>query len=137
MDTNKIKAIIQMFEESQISKLDLQDGDLKLSLEKNVEVVYENIKKEITIEEKTIEEKEPIGNAVTSPLVGTYYSASDATSKPFVQVGDQVKMGDTLCIIEAMKVMNELKAPQDGTVLNIHIENGQTVEFGQTLITIG
>ena len=135
MDTEKIKAIMQMFEESQISKMDLQDGDLKLTLEKEVEpekVVRTEYKKTQKTQE---EEKE--GTEGKSQLVGTYYQASGQGQEPFVKVGDQVSEGDTLCIIEAMKVMNEIKAPVSGKVLSIEIQDGQNVEYDQILMRIG
>ena len=76
------------------------------------------------------------GTEVTSPLVGTFYLASSPTSDPFVQVGDHVSQGQVVCIIEAMKVMNEIKAPVDGTVTSICVKNEETVEFGTVLMTI-
>lgn len=130
MDTEKIKAIMQMFEESQISKMNLQDGELKLTLEKDIE--------SITIQPKTTEKpKQVSGTQIKSPLVGTFYQASGQGKEPFVKVGSKVQKGDTLCIIEAMKVMNEIKAPVDGEILSIHIEDGQNVEYDQLLMVIG
>ena len=76
------------------------------------------------------------GTLVTSPTVGVFYAAASPDSKPFVEVGDQVKQGDTLCIIEAMKLMNEIPAETDGIVQEICAENGQVVEFGQPLFRI-
>ena len=135
MDTEKIKAIMQMFEESQISKMDLQDGDLILTLEKEVEPL-EVVRTVSTKTQKTQEEVKE-GTEVKSPLVGTYYQASGQGQEPFVKVGDQVSEGDTLCIIEAMKVMNEIKAPVSGKVLSIEIQDGQNVEYDQILMRIG
>ena len=76
------------------------------------------------------------GTLVTSPTVGVFYAAASPDSKPFVEVGDQVKQGDTLCIIEAMKLMNEIPAETDGIVQEICAENGQVVEYGQPLFRI-
>lgn len=73
---------------------------------------------------------------ITSPMVGTFYRAPDPTSAPFVDVGDQVKKGQTLCIIEAMKLMNEIEADVDGTIVEIYVENARPVEFGQKLFAI-
>lgn len=134
MDTEKIKSIMKMFEESQISKMELKDGDLHLTLEKEVEAV-EVIKKPV---EQTQEVHSPVqGIEVKSPLVGTYYQASGAGQVPFVKVGQKVSVGDTVCIIEAMKVMNEIKAPVSGTVLSIEVNDGETIEFDQVLMMIG
>lgn len=135
MDTDKIKSIMKMFEESQISKMDLTDGDLHLTLEKEVEAV-EVIRKPVIKQEEMIEEKQQ-GIPVKSPLVGTYYQASGQGQEPFVKVGSHVNVGDTICIIEAMKVMNEIKAPISGTVLSIDVKDGESVEFDQVLIMIG
>jgi len=73
---------------------------------------------------------------ITSPMVGTFYRAPDPTSAPFVDIGDQVKKGQTLCIIEAMKLMNEIEADVDGTIVEIYVDNAKPVEFGQKLFAI-
>ena len=136
MDTEKIKSIMQMFEESQISKMDLTDGDLHITLEKDVEV-----KQVVTpvVEQSVQEEKreEQVGTPIKSPIVGTYYQSSGAGKEPYVKVGDMIQEGDTICIIEAMKVMNEIKATVSGKVLSIEVQDGQTVEYDQTLMMIG
>src|SRR5262249_15633431 len=77
------------------------------------------------------------GHTVKSPMVGTFYRAGAPGSKPFVEVGDSVQVGDTLCIIEAMKLMNEIEADKAGAVKAILVENGQPVEYGQPLVVIG
>ena len=137
MDTEKIKSIMKMFEESQISKMDLTDGDLHITLEKEMEPV-EVVK---TIKSAPIQEVEEVkqeqGTAITSPLVGTYYQASGTNQEPFVKVGQHIQEGDTVCIIEAMKVMNEIKATVSGTVLSINVSDGETVEYGHVLMMIG
>lgn len=76
------------------------------------------------------------GHVVKSPMVGTFYRASGPNAKPFVEVGQQVKEGDPICIIEAMKIMNEIEADKSGTIVKVLAENGQPVEFGQPLIVI-
>lgn len=137
MDTEKIKSIMKMFEESQISKMDLTDGDLHITLEKEMEPV-EVVK---TIKSAPIQEVEEVkqeqGTAITSPLVGTYYQASGTNQEPFVKVGQHIQEGDTVCIIEAMEVMNEIKATVSGTVLSINVSDGETVEYDQVLMMIG
>ena len=80
---------------------------------------------------------EPEGHIVKSPMVGTFYRAATPGAKPFVDIGDAVQSGDTLCIIEAMKLMNEIEADKSGVVKQILVENGQPVEFGQPLVLIG
>lgn len=74
---------------------------------------------------------------MTSPMVGTFYRSPSPEAKPFVQVGDTVKKGDTLCIIEAMKLLNEIEAEEDGVIKEVLVENGQPVEFGQPLFILG
>ncbi len=81
-------------------------------------------------------ETEEEGYAVTAPMVGTYYSASSPGSPPFVQVGDRVSEGDTLCIVEAMKMMNQIEAEVSGTIKSIRVQNGDPVEYGQILFVI-
>ena len=136
MDTEKIKSIMQMFEESQISKMDLTDGDLHITLEKDVEVkqVVTPVEGQSVQEEK---KKKKTGTPIKSPIVGTYYQASGAGKEPYVKVGDTIQEGDTICIIEAMKVMNEIKATVSGKVLSIEVQDGETVEYDQTLMMIG
>ena len=136
MDTEKIKSIMKMFEESQISKMDLTDGDLHITLEKDIEVkqVVTPVSVETTVQEK---QEEKAGTPIKSPIVGTYYQSSGAGKEPFVKVGDMIQEGDTICIIEAMKVMNEIKATVSGKVLSIEVQVGDTVEYDQTLMMIG
>lgn len=94
----------------------------------------------VTKREETIEEKEPqsdvLGYEVKSPLVGTFYASSSPDAKAYVQVGDHVSKGTTLCIIEAMKVMNEIKAPVDGVIQKILVQTNDMVEYDQVLMTI-
>lgn len=132
MDTEKIKSIMKMFEESQISKMDLTDGDLHITLEKDIEA-----KQIITPSEHNEETIQETGTPIKSPIVGTYYQSSGAGKEPYVKVGDMIQEGDTICIIEAMKVMNEIKATVSGKVLSIEVQDGQTVEYDQTLMMIG
>ena len=90
------------------------------------------------VEAEEVEEvKQEQGTAITSPLVGTYYQASGTNQEPFVKVGQHIQEGDTVCIIEAMKVMNEIKATVSGTVLSINVSDGETVEYDQVLMMIG
>ena len=134
MDTDKIKTIMNLFEDSHISRMNIQDGDLKITLEKDF------IQTEIKSVQENIQEnkKEELENyIVKSPLVGTYYQASGENQEPYIKIGDKVNIGDTLCIIEAMKVMNEIKSEINGTVLDIKVKNGETVEYDQPLIVIG
>jgi len=80
---------------------------------------------------------QPEGHVVKSPMVGTFYRSASPGAKPFVEIGDDVQQGDTLCIVEAMKLMNEIEADATGAIKAILVENGQAVEFGQPLFVIG
>ncbi|HCY07094.1 MAG TPA: acetyl-CoA carboxylase, biotin carboxyl carrier protein [Erysipelotrichaceae bacterium] len=86
---------------------------------------------------ETKEEEEVLGEWVKAPFIGTFYRAPSENSEPFIKVGKKVNEGDTLCILEAMKVMNEIKAPKSGTILEIKANNGSMVEFGEEMILIG
>jgi acetyl-CoA carboxylase biotin carboxyl carrier protein len=82
------------------------------------------------------DEPSTVGQSLTSPMVGTYYSAPSPTAKPFVTIGQHVKQGDTIGIVEAMKIMNQIEAEKSGTVLQILVKDGEAVEFGQPLIIV-
>ena len=100
--------------------------------------VSEIVKEVTSITPKPIEKVEDVkGEWIKAPFVGTYYSASSENSEPFIKVGIKVNEGDTLCILEAMKVMNEIKSPISGTILEIKSNNGSMVEFGEEMILIG
>lgn len=140
MDYKQIQDIIKGFENSNITTLELEMDSLKLKLIKQVEtedrVVVTNPHREA---KKVVEPVQEVNNdyAVKSPLVGTYYASASPSEPPFVQVGQTVKKGDTLCIIEAMKIMNEITAPIDGTITDIQVENGAVIGFDQVILTIG
>lgn len=138
MNIDAVKEIMKMFSQSSIAKMELDTKELKIKLEKEIQPATTSIEQPIrisNIEEKKEEIKE--GTWVKAPLVGTYYSARSAGGTPFVQIGQQVKKGDVLCIIEAMKVMNEIASPVDGIVSEIVVTNEAMVEFDQELIRIG
>ena len=126
MKLDFIKQIMSEFDQSNVTKMKVEIDDLKIELEKEEEV----------IEDKQIKQEQATGTAVKSPIVGVFYSASSPESEPYVTVGKNVKKGDIVCIIEAMKVMNEIKAPCDGTVTSILVENEALVEYDQALMVI-
>lgn len=134
MNTDKIKELVKLFEESQISKMDISEGNLHITLEKDLNQVIVHEPKDIKSQDI---QKEIKGEAIKSPLVGTYYQARGANQAPFVKAGDHIHEGDVVCIIEAMKVMNEIKSTVDGTVLSINVHDGEPVEFDQPLMWIG
>ena len=144
MDIRKIKTLIEMLEESNLNEIEVSQGDESVRISKGkdpVDYIENNqINTSISSQEKvSINEDETrkfVGNQVKAPLVGTFYRKPSPDSDPFVKVGDIVKKGQVLCIIEAMKMMNEIKSEFDGEVSSIEIEDGQPVEFGQTIIVI-
>ena len=134
---DKVKELMKAFEEANINKMKLEMHDLKLELEKSSGTAQKSIE---TRREETIEEKEPqsdiLAYKVKSPLVGTFYASPSPGAKAYVQVGDHVIKGTTLCIIEAMKVMNEIKAPVNGVIQKILVQANDMVEYDQVLMTI-
>ena len=139
MKLDFIKQIMSEFDQSNVTKMKVEIDDLKIELEKEsekVEYVKPVEKEKEVIEDKQIKQEQATGTAVKSPIVGVFYSASSPESGPYVTVGKNVKKGDIVCIIEAMKVMNETKAPCDGTVTSILVENEALVEYDQALMVI-
>ncbi len=144
MDIRKIKTLIEMLEESNLNEIEVSQGDESVRISKGkdpVDYIENNqINTSISSQEKVSKNEDEtrkfVGNQVKAPLVGTFYRKPSPDSDPFVKVGDIVKKGQVLCIIEAMKMMNEIKSEFDGEVSSIEIEDGQPVEFGQTIIVI-
>lgn len=146
MDTKKIKQIINLFEESAIASMDLEVDDIKIKLEKNHQnVVSAPIQMsapvvaapQVEAVASTPAPLEDVKDYLKSPLVGTFYSSSTQGGKPFVEVGSKVNEGDVVCIIEAMKVMNEVKAHRSGVVVEVKAKDGEMVQFDEELIAIG
>ena len=144
MDTNKINELAKILRQNQLTKLDLTEGECRIVLEaaggKVVEIPVVPVENtvEIPVAESPVVEKEAVSNAVEqkSPLVGTVYLAPQAGAEPFVKVGDAVKKGDVLCIVESMKMFNNIEAEDDGIIEAVCVTNGQIVEYGQTLVKI-
>ena len=153
MDIRKVKKLIEMLEESNLEEIEIQEGEESVRLVKNkannlvsnhpihyspaqtVEVAAPSSDAhEQVVEENT--EDEDSGDLINSPMVGTFYASASPGSKPFISVGDHVNEGDVVCIVEAMKMMNEIKSEFSGKVLSINVENSQPVEYGQALFEI-
>jgi acetyl-CoA carboxylase biotin carboxyl carrier protein len=141
VDFKQIQDLIKGFEQSNITTLELEMDTLKLKLNKQTinqdDVVVIANKSQTTKQDQQKQVDTTSGYEVKSPLVGTFYEASSPKDGPFVKVGQTVKKGDTLCIIEAMKIMNEITAPIDGIINEINIPNGDVVGFGQIIMNIG
>lgn len=137
MNTSDIEKIIKIFEGANISHLDLEIDNIKIKLDKKETpvVASQPVVASAPLQNEVVVETS--GEIVTSPLVGTYYQAPSSDADAFVKVGSRVNKGDKLCIIEAMKVMNEITAPCDGVVKEICVENEKMVEYGQKLFVIG
>lgn len=146
MKLEEMKELIQALSESDVDKFEYKDDDFSVKLSKNETKVIAapesaavqapvTVSVQQTAPEAAVE-KEAEGNAVTAPLVGTFYSAPSEGAEPFVQVGDTVKKGQIVGIVEAMKLMNEVESEFDGTVVSIPVQNGDIVEYGEPLIII-
>jgi acetyl-CoA carboxylase biotin carboxyl carrier protein len=144
MDLRKLKTLIDLVSESNISELEITEADGKVRIVKSdghtgagaAPVVTAPAPAPAAAAPAAPAAPEVKGHVVKSPMVGTFYRASSPGAKPFVELGQQVKEGDPLCIIEAMKIMNEIEADKSGTVTQILCENGQAVEYGQPLFVI-
>lgn len=142
MNTENIKEIIEVFEGSNLSKMELEVDDMKIKMEKpcgqsvvqEVQFPKQPLVERAPVQKETVEEK--VGHWVKAPIVGTFYITRAAGSAPFVEINQRVKKGDVLCIIEAMKVMNEIHSPIDGIIQEILVTNESMVEFDQELIRI-
>jgi acetyl-CoA carboxylase biotin carboxyl carrier protein len=157
MDLRKLKTLIDLVSESGISELEVTEGEGKVRIVKNAPPVYvqpsasyapqyaqpapaiggETPAAAAAAAPATPAAVAPQGHVVTSPMVGTFYRAPSPGADPFVQVGDTVKEGQTICIIEAMKLLNEIESDKSGVVKEILVENGQAVEYGQPLFVVG
>jgi acetyl-CoA carboxylase biotin carboxyl carrier protein len=150
MDLRKLKKLIDLVQESGIAELEITEGEEKVRITSVVasqQTVYAQAPMlapapvaapaPAPVAETAAEPAQPDGHVVKSPMVGTFYRTPSPGAKSFVEVGQSVKAGDTLCIIEAMKLMNEIEADVSGVVKAILIENGQPVEYGEPLFIIG
>ena len=141
MNREELSELIKAVSASKLTKFEFEEGNVRIFMEKACqEVVVTGEMPKVTCEtkEEVTEEKEAevTGNIVKSPLVGMFYTSPAEGEDPFVTVGDTVKKGQTLAIVEAMKLMNEIECEFDGTVEEVYVENGQAVEYGQPLFRI-
>ena len=144
MDIRKIKKLIEMLQDSDLKEIEVSQGDesVRISRDNSSQTSEPIIQKQVVHEASNIVSQEEIpqeevkGDKVTSPIVGTFYRKPSPDKDPFIKVGDEVQEGDILCIIEAMKMMNEIKSDFSGKIVSIDVEDGQPVEYGQNIITI-
>ena len=141
MDIQKITKILDLIEKTGFSEVEVEQGDLRIKARKNFRGSVQKKEVEQKVETKaastkTILEENDNQTIVRSPLVGTFYRTPSPGASFFVEVGDNIKKGQTLCIIEAMKLMNEVEAESDGKIITIFIENAQPVEYAEPLFLI-
>lgn len=144
-DLGYIKELAALLEDSKLTEIALEDGEKALVLKKEKDVVTTSIAPQVvatapaqsgSAEAFVCTPIEKKGKAITSPMVGTFYKASAPGAKPFAEVGSTVSEGSTVCIIEAMKLMNEIESEFSGKIVEICVEDGQPVEFGQVLMYV-
>ena len=154
MDLRKIKKLMELLEESGIAEIEVKEGEESIKLSRNIssstnmqvpQVIQQPVQ---TSQPPTNKQASDMGanavdnlkkdkrNTVNSPMVGTFYASASPESKPFVTIGQSVKKGDTLCILEAMKMMNQVQAESDGKIVEILVDNAEPVEFDQPLFVL-
>ena len=160
MDIRKVKKLIEMLEESNLNEIEIKEGEEAVKLVKSNPVPSNFISStpaiiseptqqspitkpsapssEVTVTQEISQTSDILesGNKMNSPMVGTFYASASPESKPFVTIGQTVKKGDTLCILEAMKMMNQVQAESDGKIIEILVNNAEPVEFDQPLFVI-
>ena len=144
MDIRKVKKLIELLEESGIAELEIHEGEESVRISRHSTVVQSLAAMPAPIAAPAASLAAPIeaspavasGHQIKSPMVGTYYASASPTSEPFATEGQKVNAGDTLCIIEAMKMMNQIEADKSGTIKSILVENGSPIEFDQVLFII-
>jgi len=156
MDLRKLKKLIDLVEESGIAEIEITEGEERVRITRvtqNMQMMYaQQPMQQVMLHGQApqyaaapaaeaapakAESGLPAGQVVKSPMVGTFYRASSPDAKPFAEVGQQVNIGDTLCIIEAMKLLNEIEAEHSGVIKAILLENGTPVEYGEPMFVIG
>ena len=150
MDIRKVKKLIEMLENSNLEEIEIQEGEESVRLVKsNGNLSNTSATQSIEIPQNStpsdslnksqsegLKEETEEGNFITSPMVGTFYASASPGAKPFINVGDLIAEGDVVCIVEAMKMMNEIKSEFSGKVVSIKVENSEPVEYGQALFEI-
>lgn len=150
MDLRKLKTLIDLVSDSNVSELEITEAEGKVRIVKASHVVSQGVMALPSVSVPTGVPTQLVGpmgvvaaplpvvmsHGVKSPMVGTFYRSSSPGAKSFVEIGDAIKAGQTVCIIEAMKILNEIESDKSGVVTQIHCENGQAVEYGQVLFTV-
>jgi acetyl-CoA carboxylase biotin carboxyl carrier protein len=152
MDIRKVKKLIELLEESDIAEIEIHEGEESVRISRNSSVVQSMFAAPAPVAAAPMaapaaapaasgaapaRAAEPEGHLIRSPMVGTFYRAPSPGAKPFVEEGQAVSSGETLCIIEAMKILNQIESDKSGKVVEILVENGQPVEYNEPLFVIG
>ncbi|MBE65828.1 MAG: acetyl-CoA carboxylase, biotin carboxyl carrier protein [Gammaproteobacteria bacterium] len=146
MDIRKVKKLIELLEASDVAEIEIKEGEEAVRISRStvsnppltraaIAPLHQNIKVDEPRESEPLQ-KQIVGHSIKSPMVGTFYRAPSPSSAPFIEIGSKVNAGDVICIVEAMKMMNQIEADQTGTIDSILAEDGEPVEFDQTLMTI-
>ena len=150
MDIRKVKKLMELLEESGMAEIEIKEGEESVKISRyGASPAPSLMPAQSLVPQQPVSTPAPVatspvvpaenqtsGKSIVSPMVGTFYSAPSPTAKPFVTIGQKINQGDTVGIIEAMKIMNQIEADQSGTVTEILIKDGEAVEFGQPLIVI-
>lgn len=144
MDTRKIKALIALLEESDVTEIEIHEGEESVRISRHKQVIAAPVAAPLpavapAAAPVAAAEAAPAahsGHEVTAPMVGTFYRSSSPGAKPFAEIGQQINEGDILCIIEAMKMLNQIESDKSGKIAAILVENGQPIEYGQPLFVI-
>jgi acetyl-CoA carboxylase biotin carboxyl carrier protein len=151
MDIRKVKKLIELLEESGIAEIEISEGEESVRISRfpqGMTVAHGAVMPAMAAPAPAVAAQAPApaataaaappsaDNSITAPMVGTYYSAPAPGARPFLQVGDEIKVGQVLCIIEAMKMMNQIESEKEGRVVSILARNGEPVEFGQPLFVV-
>ena len=146
MDIRKIKKLIELLNEAGIAEIEISEGEESVRISRGYPLTVPGVASPVQQTVETVlapagaagDPSAPVdeGHVIKSPMVGTFYTAASPDMQPFVKIGQSVKVGDTLCIIEAMKLMNELECEIKGTIVEICVENAQPVEYGQVLFRV-
>ena len=141
MDLRKIKKLIEMLQESDLNEIEVKEGEESVRINRkkgDVEIPQQIVAPQVQSKEivENVDEPEENLSFIQSPMVGTFYRSPAPGKPPFVEIGQRVKKGDTICIIEAMKMMNQVKSEFDGKIVDTKVENGQPVEFNESLVSI-
>ena len=147
MDIRKVKKLIEMLENSNLEEIEIQEGEESVRLVKShgrnqnvqnqpIVLAQDNQAPALSQAIESEEEIKEDTNSINSPMVGTFYASASPGAKPFISVGDVVSDGDVVCIVEAMKMMNEIKSEFSGTILSVNVENSEPVEYGQSLFEL-